>query len=76
MKILAAYELTSGKEQCIGTWDTVAECAKSLGLTASGVYSRIFRGKSLRPRRSQNRREKYYLRRVEIDEIKGDEYVS
>ena len=66
MRIIGAYELKSGKEQCVGTWETAKECASALNITLGGVYKRLAIGRrEMKPRRG-GPTPKYYLMWVDI----------
>ena len=70
MKVIAGYELRSGKELCIGVWDTPQDAAKDLGISAECVRKRIAWAKENIPfiRGRGGTMPGYYLTKVEIDE--------
>ena len=70
MKVIAGYEMKSGKELCIGVWDTIKECAKDLGLSVGSVNQRLAWARDHIPfeRGRGGVMPQFYLRYVEIDE--------
>lgn len=39
----AAYETKSGKETCIGIWDSMIDLARALQITKEAAYSNLYR---------------------------------
>jgi len=42
----AAYEVHSGKELCLGVWDTIDELGKALRISVKTAYSSLYRSGS------------------------------
>ena len=70
MKIIACYEMKTGKELCLGVWDTIKETAEALGISRDAVKQRLAWAKEHIPfeRGAAGVAPVYYLRYVEIDD--------
>ncbi|MBR4288546.1 MAG: hypothetical protein IKT50_03815 [Clostridia bacterium] len=56
----AAYEVYSGKELCLGVWDTIEELGEALRISVKTAYSNLYRsGSSGKPGE-----EKFTVKRV------------
>lgn len=42
----AAYEVHSGKELCLGVWDSIEELGKALRISVKTAYSSLYRSGS------------------------------
>lgn len=56
----AAYEVHSGKELCLGVWDTIEELGKALRISVKTAYSGLYR----QSRSGKQGETKFTVRRV------------
>ncbi len=55
----AAYELRSGKELCMGVWDTIEELGSALEISVKTAYSRMYRNS-----KESDKEDRFTIKRV------------